>query len=363
MKRSLKIFLVIAAIACVALLVVLSRDPKDVFECEEVQYSDITSTLTVSGKISALNEIEVKPRIEAYVSSIHVKCGDRVSKGQVLMTLEAIPDLALLESADTEVELQKIALRQAELDFQRAATLIEGNSISQKEYEAAINNLSAAKEQMKLANNKRMIVANGGSKNNDASKVLSPVDGIVSEVIVHEGEAVNAISYASPGTPLCRIADGGPLVFKGDVDEVDIASITVGMPAVLTLGALPSQTIQATVTEIESFGHAKNGYTQFEVTASISDTPQDVVLRSGYSANADITIETANHVLSIPEGCIMFDDNLNPYVIRLVSDRKGSQQKFEEIPVTIGINDKQNVQILSGLAEHDMVKSKKIGAK
>lgn len=364
MKRTYKILLIAAIGLALVLFLYLSRGSSVYYECAQVSYSDIVSTLTVSGKITSSQEIEVKPRIEAYVSSINVKSGDRVSKGQLLMTLDAIPDMALLEDAEAQVELQDIALKQAELDFKRATTLWEAKSISKKEYEAAQNALASARELKKSAENKKLIISRGGSSTVNGSKVVSPIDGVVAEVIVHEGEMVNAIGMGSPGSPLCRIADNGPLLFKGNVDEIDIASISVGMPAELTLGALPSQKLHATISEIEAFGHTKNGYSQFEIKANLGDIPQGVVLRSGYSANAQIAVAQVSHVLSIPEGCIKFDENLNPYVLRLVSDINNvRKQEWEQVPVTLGINDKKNIQVLSGLNENDFIQLKYAGAK
>jgi len=364
MKKSHKITLIAAAALALVLFLYLSRGSSDYYECAQVGYSDIVSTLTVSGKITSSQEIEVKPRIEGIVSSINVKCGDRVKKGQVLMTLEAIPDMTSLESAQAQVEIQDIALKQAELDFQRASALWESNSISRKEWEEAKNALASARELKKSAENRKLIISRGGSSSINGSRVVSPIDGVVAEVIAHEGQAVNAIGLASPGTPLCRIADNGPLLFKGDVDEVDISSISVGMSAELTLGALPSQKISATISEIEAFGHTKNGYSQFEIKANLDQIPQGVVLRSGYSANAQIAVAQVQNVLCIPEGCIKFDENLNPYVMRLTSDIKNVRhQKWEQVPVTLGINDKQNIQILSGLGENDLIQLKFAGTK
>lgn len=357
-------FIIIGAVVIVLLAVLwlFSRNPKTVFACAEAGYADISSTLTVSGKITPDREIGIKPHISAYVSAIHVKTGDRVRKGQLLMTLTPIPDASLLEEADAEIKLQSIALEQAKVDFERAEKLFEGGSIPRKEYEAARNALAAAKERSTLAANRRRIIVNGGSARsaqNNASRICSPVDGVVAEIAVDEGETVSPSGIAAGGSTLCKIADNGPLVFKGDVDEIDVVALREGIPVNIVLGALPDKVLTGELTSISSFGQTRNGFTQFEIKASVVSVPEGVELRSGYSANAKIETGRVENVLAVPEECIRFDENLEPYVLRLISSPgKIRHQRWEPVPVTLGISDGQYYQIESGLEEGDLVQSK-----
>ncbi|MCQ2150162.1 MAG: efflux RND transporter periplasmic adaptor subunit [Bacteroidales bacterium] len=363
MKPRIRTFISIAAVsALLAVSWLFSRKPVTVYSLAEAKYADIVSTLTVSGTISPSVEIAVKPRITAYISEIVVKCGDTVRKGQRLMILDAIPDAALLEEADAAVALEKISVKQAESDLKRAEKLHAGHSISGKEYEAAQSALDIAKERLTLASNRRNIILRGGSERSpeqDASVVFSPVSGIISEILVNEGETVSPYGVLTPGTTLCKIADDGPLVFKGLVDETDIALLRKGMNARLILSAAPGNIIPARIESISSFGKAGNGFTRFEIKASIDSVPEGVELRSGYSANAKIETSRVEHALSIPEECIHFDDELNPYVLRLISNPKKSQrQLWETVPVKLGVSDGNTVQIVSNLSEKDFVQHK-----
>ncbi|MCQ2174173.1 MAG: biotin/lipoyl-binding protein [Bacteroidales bacterium] len=121
------------ALFLLVILWLLSRNPREVYSYAEVGYSDIASTMTISGKISPEKEVQIRPRISAHVSDILVECGDKVKKGQRLVILEAIPDVFALEEANAAVELEKIAQKQAQTDFERAKVLYAGKSISTKE--------------------------------------------------------------------------------------------------------------------------------------------------------------------------------------------------------------------------------------
>ena len=339
----------------------LSTSPRTAYSCAQVQYEDITTTLTVSGTITHSKEIAITPRITGSVSTINVKSGQKVSKGQVLMTLQAIPDLSKLEIAEESVDLEEIALKQADADFVRAQQLYEGKAISEKEYEAARNSLAIAKNRYTSAVNQRRIITDGnsGRKTSDnASIVFSPIDGEVTEIFVDEGETVAAMGFTGTGTMLCRIGDDGPLVFKGNVDETDIASLKEGDRATLVLGAFPDKTIPAIITSISTFGQTQKGFTLFEIEADLGSVPKGVNLRCGFSANAHIRTGCHKHVLSLGEECIKFDEFSSAYVLKLVSPVENVRhQKWEKVYVTLGESDGSKIQIISGLEEGDYVQS------
>lgn len=347
---------VVFALVLLLILWQLSRTPGKYYSYTEACYADIASTITISGKISSDREVEIMPRISAYVSDIPVKCGDIVKKGQCLAILEAIPDIFALEEANAAVELERIALKQAETDFERASNLYAGQNISTKEYEQALNALSIAEEKLAFALNRRSIVVGGSSERSpeyDESVVHSPVDGVISAIYVNQGETVSRI-----GKPICTVADNGPLVFKGYVDETDVVYIGKGMELTLVLGAVPDIVIPAEIVSVSSFGRSEGGFTQFEIKASLTSVPDGIELRSGFSANARIVTRKADHVLSVPEECIRFDKNHMPYVLRLTSSpRNRRHQRWEQVPVTLGISDGKTIQVISGLEEHNLVRS------
>ena len=355
----LKTGLSLIAVFSLVLLVVLwmlSRTPMDVYSYAEVNYSDISSTITISGKLSPKQEVEIRPRISAHVSDILVECGDNVKKGQRLVKLEAIPDIFALEEANAAVELERITQRQAQTDFERAQKLYSGKSISTKEYELVKNALDVANERLTLALNRCNIIVHGSSKRfseYDESVVRSPIDGVISGILVSEGEVVSPI-----GKAVCMVADNGPLVFKGKIDETDISSFKTGLEVELVLGAYPNIVVPARVVSISSFGSADRGFTQFEIEASLTFVPEGVELHSGFTANAKIVTRTAEHVLTVPEKCIRFDENRLPYVLRLTSAPGNIRhQRWEKVLVKLGLSDGYNIQIIAGLDEKDLIQS------
>jgi len=187
---------------------------------------------------------------------------------------------------------------------------------------------------------------------------------VVTEVFVNEGETVSAFGPISGGTTLCGVADDGPLVFKGNVDEIDVVSLYEGASVSLVLGALPDVYLPAVVSSISPFGQSRNGFTQFEIKAALDSIPSGIHLRSGFSANAQIRTSCVEQVLSLPEECIRFDESRTPYVFRLTSSPEDERhQKWETVYVELGISDGSMIQILSGLNENDVIRSKTISAR
>ena len=102
-----------------------------------------------------------------------------------------------------------------------------------------------------------------------------------------------------PGTELATIADMSDLIFKGTVDEIDVGKIAVGMPCRIKVGALPEDQVTGELARIAPQAQRSEGATLFDVEIEL-DPDQEVVLRAGYSANADVVIREKTDIVLIP---------------------------------------------------------------
>jgi len=140
--------------------------------------------------------------------------------------------------------------------------------------------------------------------------------------------------------------------FQGKADETEVGKIKIGMPLLLTIGAIDGVTFDATLSYISPKGVLENGAIQFEIKANVK-LRNDYFIRAGYSANADIVLDKKDSVLSLEEKNVIFENQKTFVEIRVDSTT------FKKVPVEIGISDGIYTQVLSGVTEKDKVKVQK----
>jgi HlyD family secretion protein len=151
------------------------------------------------------------------------------------------------------------------------------------------------------------------------------------------------------GTTVATVADMSDLIFNGLIDETEVGALVAGMPMKITIGALPDYSSEATLEYISPKATESNGANQFQIKAAIIPCHTHTI-RAGYSANAEIVLQEAKGVLSVPESALEFSaDSVFVYLM-------GEPQVFERIPITTGMSDGINIQVLSGLKAGQVVR-------
>ncbi|MFB0515251.1 MAG: efflux RND transporter periplasmic adaptor subunit, partial [Candidatus Neomarinimicrobiota bacterium] len=181
------------------------------------------------------------------------------------------------------------------------------------------------------------------------SVVTSPIDGYILERRVNIGDPVDALGSRTGGTVLCILADMDTLVFRGTVDEIDVGHLKEGMEARIQVGALPECLLTGTLDEISLKAQQRNNATVFEVRLSF-ERPEDVVLRAGYSATANILVQNKDNVLLLPERVI--ERRKAEAFVRILKESAGSG---ETIQIETGLSNGLMTEIVSGLDEGDRV--------
>ena len=149
MKRVIKyiIFALIALlfIGTFVFLFKRSRPEQVLYNEHEVQYSDVSRTTVVTGKIEPRNEVNIKPQINGIISELRKEAGQMVKEGEVIAKLRVIPDMNSLSSAQSRVRLAEINLQQAQVDFNRVENLHNQKLISDDEYDKSRQALRQSK--------------------------------------------------------------------------------------------------------------------------------------------------------------------------------------------------------------------------
>ncbi len=323
--------------------------------------TDVLKSTVITGKIEPRNEVNVKPQISGIITEICKQAGDYVLAGEVIAKVKVIPDMGQLSSAQARVRLAGINLKQAQVDYTREEQLFKKQLVSADEYDKVKQALKQAKEEVVAAEDALEVVRDGVSKSNaSASSTLirSTISGIILDIPVKVGNSVILANTFNDGTTIASVANMNDLIFRGNIDETEVGNLVVGMSMKITIGALQDLKFDADLEYISPKAVENNGANQFEVKAAVRSVKGGKI-RSGYSANAEIVLAKAMHVLTVPESAIEFSgDSTFVYVIKGSDDKK----TYERKQVITGLSDGVNIEIKKGIGLKDKIRGPQIVA-
>ena len=364
MKYSKLIIAIIVALIFIGTFVFLyqkSQPEPIVYNEFTTKMGDVSKTTLITGKIEPRNEVNVKPQISGIITDIYKEAGDVVKAGEVIAKVKVIPDMSQLSSAESRVRLAEINAKQAQTDYDRDKVLFDKHLITAESFDKVSQTLHQAQEEVKAANDALEVVRDGVSKSNaSASSTLirSTISGVILDIPVKVGNTVILSNTFNDGTTIATLANMKDLIFRGNIDETEVGQLAIGVPMKITIGALQDVKLNAALEYISPKAVENNGANQFEIKAAI-DVKGAKDLRSGYSANAEIVLQTVKNVLTIPESAVEFSgDSTFVYLVK----GKGEQKTYERHPVTIGISDGVNIEIKKGLSQKDIVRGPQVVA-
>lgn len=359
MKKFLKIaLLVLVGILILWTFVFLynkSKPKVKVYETVVPAISDLEKSTVATGKVEPRDEILIKPQISGIIDAVYKEAGQKVSKGEVIARVKVIPELGQLNSAESRVRISEINYKQAKTDFGRIEKLSKDGLISSEEFEKGKVAFEQSKEEFENAKDALDIIKEGITQKTASysnTMIRSTIDGLILDVPVKEGNSVIMSNTFNDGTTIATVANMSDLIFRGKIDETEVGRLHEGMAVKLTVGALQNYTFEATLEYISPKGVEENGANQFEIKAAIN-APDSVTIRSGYSANAEIVLARANHVLTIPESTLEFS---NDSAFVWVMTDSVPEQKFDRRNVEIGMSDGIKIEIKNGVAVGDKLR-------
>lgn len=360
MKKVIKyivVVLIVAVFAGTFVFLYKNSQPEEIrYQELPAQKQDIARTTVLTGKIVPRNEVNIKPQINGIIAEIFKEAGQMVQQGEVIARLTVIPDMNSMSAAQSRVRLSEINLKQAQTNFEREKALFDKNLISAEEYEKVEQQLNQAKEEYAASQESLEVIRDGvSSKNATSSSTLirSTITGLILDIPVKVGNSVIQANTLNDGTTVATVANMNDLIFEGQIDETEVGSLYEGMPLTITIGALKDYTFDASLEYISPKAVENNGANQFKVKAAVK-VDSEHVIRSGYSANAQIDLEKATDVLTVPESALEFEKN-ESYVYRKADDGTYTKTKVET-----GLSDGVNIEIKDGLSEGDTVRGPRI---
>lgn len=354
-KRSKIILIIIAILFVVALIWFGKKNKKSIveYETETPFKTTIVKKTVATGKVTPLEEIEIKPQITGIIDKIMLLEGSKIKKGDLIATVRVVPNEQSLISAKGRVDNIKIRLSNAQVSYNRNKNLFDKGVISRQEFENVELTFNQAKQDLKNAQNDYMIIKRGsaGTGGSANTNIIAQMSGTILEIPVKEGDQVIQSNNFNAGTTIASIADMSKMIFEGKVDESEVGKLISGSDIEVSIGAIEGKKFPARLNFIAPKGTEESGAVQFKIKADVS-LDDNYFIRAGYSANADIVLEKKDSVLSIKEALLKFDKKTeDPYV-----EVKKEDGTFEKKTLKIGTSDGVNVEVLEGVTATDEIK-------
>lgn len=334
-------------------------------ETAKVGRSSISNTVTATGTVEPVTEVEVGTQVSGIIDKLYADYNDVVKAGQLIAEMDKVNLKAELASAQAQLASSKSEYEYQQKNYARNKILFEKKLISDSDYETSTYNYEKAKAAYEQ-NQAAMVKVN---RNLEYATITSPIDGVVINRAVEEGQTV-AAGFETP-TLFTIAADLTKMQVIADVDEADIGNVENGQRVSFTVDAYPNDVFEGTVMQIRlgdsesssSTSSSTSTVVTYEVVIS-ADNP-DLKLKPRLTANVTIFTLERDNVLTVPTKSLRFvpdagmlaqigytvsnADTEAPAGKRLVWIRNG--QELKPKAVTVGSTSGNMIEITDGLDE------------
>ena len=290
----------------------------DVVTAYEVNPDMFSHYFEVFGKVEADKSINLYPLNSGKVERIHVKEGQKVSQGQLLVSL----DTDLMESSIKELET---AISMAKTVFTKQQRLwIDEQIGSEIQYLQAKNNYDGLVQKLQTLKEQKSM-----------SEVRAPFAGTIDEVFTKEGE------LAAPQMPTIRLVNTSSVYIKADVPESYSNRVKVGTPANVTFTSMDYE-VASEVLQVGQF--IQEGNRTFSINVSLPEADDVKPNQMVHVALQDYKNETA---LSVPSSLVQQDVEGNDFVFAL--NKMGAYSEVSKVFVEAGLTYEGRTEIKSGI--------------
>lgn len=364
MKRKIIITLIVIVVVAVGAKFLLGGSGSNnrlSYTTVTVSRSDISNSVTATGTIEPVTEVEVGTQVSGIIDKIYVDYNSVVKEGQLIAEMDKVTLESELASAQATYDGNLAEYEYQKKNFERNKGLYEQNLISEQEYDDSEYNYLKAKSA--LDSSKAALAK--AQRNLSYAIITSPIDGIVISRDVEEGQTV-ASGFETP-TLFNIAADLTQMQVVADVDEADIGGVAEGQRVNFTVDAYPNDVFEGRVTQIRLGSTNSSSETTDESVVTyevvISAPNPDLKLKPRLTANVTIYTLDKQDVLSVPARALRFTPEY-PLIEKtdVVVDCEGEAKlwtregnTFTAHPVQLGISNGIMTEILGGIDEGTVV--------
>ncbi|WP_452226181.1 efflux RND transporter periplasmic adaptor subunit [Lacinutrix cladophorae] len=309
---------------------VVDNTPAIAVKVSPIEANANSPFLSVSGKIQATNSADLSTRMMGYVNKVHVHVGDKVRKGQLLVSINNSDLQAKRAQVNAGITEATAAYTNAEKDYNRYKNLFAEQSASQKEMDDMTANFNMAKARLEGARQMK----NEINAQFAYSNITAPFNGTVTSKNVEAG------NMANPGMPLISIESPGSFEVMAMVPETEISEIKKGTTVDVLVKSI-NQIIKGKVTEVST--SAKNTGGQYLVKIALDKTDANIL--SGMFTTVQFPVErkVKSSMVLVPTDAIVTNGQLSG--VYTVSQSNTAMLRWLRLGRTFG----NQVEVLSGL--------------
>lgn len=377
----------VLAAVIIIIVVLVKKDKKPSLTLEKIKRGDITSTVTSTGQINPIVEVQVGSQVSGKIIKLYADFNSMVKKGQLLALIDPTPFEAALSQANASLLSAKAGILQtkATLELDRAnyerQVSLPPELISKQDlettkatYDVAAANFSAAQAALIQAQ------ANYSTTkfNLDNTRIISPLDGIVVSRNINIGQTV-AASFQTPD--MFDIAENlEKMESDTNVVETDIGKVKVGQKSEFTVDAYPNTVFTGTVAIVRNAPIVIQNVVNYDVIIYVDN--KDFKLKPGMTTYVTIDVGQKDHILTIPNAALRFAPKDSDMLLKTYSlqnklpdwanagspeaEKKAwyritkvwvyKNNKFAPIPIQTGIRNNNVTELVQGdLKEGDEV--------
>ena len=350
-KKTVIISVVAVVVAIIAIYLVfgLKSETKLNFETTIVGVANISNSVTATGTIEPVTQVDVGTQVSGIVSKLYVDYNSVVKKGQVIAELDKTNLISELNISKAALNDAQSTLKYQKANYDRYHTLYSKGLVSADDYESALLSYRQAQDAVRQ---KKESVAKAQT-NLGYATITSPIDGVVLAKEVEEGQTV-AASFNTP-TLFTIAQDLTDMRVIADVDEADIGEVKEGERVSFTVDAFPNDTFEGEVTQVRQEATTTNNVVTYQVV--ISAPNKSLKLKPGLTANVTIFTYEKKNVVSVPNKALRFTPTKELVGKAIIKDCKGAKKvwtydgkTFKAYAVKTGLTDGINTEILEGLS-------------
>ena len=359
-KKIILIIIAVIVVAGAAIWIFGERKAKTqiTFVTTPVVKSDISNSVTATGTIEPVTEVEVGTQVSGIIDKLYADYNSVVTKGQLIAEMDKITLQSEMASAQANYDGNKAEYDYQLRNYERNQALHDKQLISDTDYELSRYNYEKAKSQF---DSSKAALAKA-QRNLSYATITSPIDGVVINRAVEEGQTV-AAGFETP-TLFTIAADLTQMQVVADVDEADIADVAEGQRVAFTVDAYPNDTFEGKVTQIRlgstsssSSGASSESVVTYEVVIAAQNP--ELKLKPRLTANVTIYTLDKRDVLSVPAKALRFTPEV-PLVSEqdVINDTPAEHKlwtkdgnTFTAHPVKVGISNGMQTEIIDGIAD------------
>lgn len=292
---------IFAALIIATAFAACSEGTKVNYSTAPVEKQNITTSITATGTIEPVTEVEVGTQVSGIIDRIYVDYNSEVHRGQVIAELDKTNLLSKLASAQSNLSNAQSSLNYQSANYKRYKTLYEKGLVSANDYENAKLSYEQALQQVKVQQQN----VTEAQTNLGYATITSPINGVVLSKEVEEGQTV-ASAMTTP-TLFIIAQDLTDMRVIADIDEADIGGVKEGQRVTFTVDAFPDDIFEGAVTQVRQQATTESNVVTYEVVIS---APNDQLkLKPGLTANVTIYTMEKNGVLAVPARALRFTPN------------------------------------------------------